>query len=95
MRGLERRAKAGQDINTLNSVASFFVSRVDTAADKLIDAKRSGASDADRAKFDGLLGKVAVANAKIAASRSTRSPCKLQTVAVASFTTSFAETPRP
>ena len=67
LRALERRVEAGLDIRDSNSVASFFVSRVDTAADKRIDAKIAQAkSDGERKKLEGLLGKVAVANAKLA-----------------------------
>ena len=67
LRGLERRVAAGQDIRDSNSVASFFVSRVDTNADKRIEAKLASAKDAgERAKLEGLLGTVAVANAKLA-----------------------------
>ena len=70
IRGLERRVENGADISSVNSVASFFVSRVDTAADKLIEAKISDAkSDAETAKLQALLGKVAVANAKVAYQR--------------------------
>jgi transaldolase/glucose-6-phosphate isomerase len=70
LRGLERRAEAGLDVRGVNSVASFFVSRVDTAADKLIEAKVAEAnSDAERATLQGLLGKVANANAKVAYQR--------------------------
>jgi transaldolase/glucose-6-phosphate isomerase len=70
LRGLERRAEAGLDLRQVNSVASFFVSRVDTAADKLIEAKMAEAkSDAERATLQGLLGKVANANAKVAYQR--------------------------
>jgi transaldolase len=54
--GLEKFDAAGGDISTLASVASFFVSRVDSAVDKELDAK--GNKD--------LLGKIAVANSKIA-----------------------------
>jgi len=46
---LEKRAAAGQPINRIASVASFFVSRVDTAVDKQIDAKLAGL-DADSAE---------------------------------------------
>jgi transaldolase/glucose-6-phosphate isomerase len=54
----------------MHSVASFFVSRVDTATDKRIDAKIAAAtSDADRTTLQALLGKAAVANAKIAYER--------------------------
>jgi transaldolase/glucose-6-phosphate isomerase len=52
--GLEERAAKGLPIAQIHSVASFFVSRVDTAADKLLEAK----------KETKLLGKIAVANAK-------------------------------
>lgn len=70
IRGIERRIAAGQDVKASNSVASFFVSRVDTATDKLIDAKIAAAtSDAQRDKLMSLLGKAAVANAKIAYER--------------------------
>jgi transaldolase len=66
LHALERRAQAGQDLSTVNSVASFFVSRVDTATDKALEAKIAAASDAERAHLRGLLGKAAVANAKVA-----------------------------
>jgi transaldolase len=54
MRGLEARVKAGKAISEIHSVASFFVSRVDTEVDK-----RLGSNDA-------LKGKAAIANAKLA-----------------------------
>src|SRR5580765_7538668 len=56
LRGLERFAESGGDVSTVHSVASFFVSRVDTEADKRLEA--AGRSD--------LQGKLAVANAKLA-----------------------------
>jgi transaldolase/glucose-6-phosphate isomerase len=56
IRGLERRVEKGLPINEINSVASFFVSRIDTMADKQMEAK--GETE--------LLGKVAIANAKVA-----------------------------
>src|SRR5258708_31793455 len=52
--GLEERIAKGLPVNTIHSVASFFVSRVDTAVDKLLEQK--GVKD--------LQGKIAVANAK-------------------------------
>jgi transaldolase / glucose-6-phosphate isomerase len=55
--GLEARAAKGLPIDGLHSVASFFVSRVDTAVDKLLE-KNGGA------QAKSLLGKIAVANAK-------------------------------
>jgi transaldolase len=67
LRGLERRMKQGQSIHEITSVASFFVSRVDTLTDKLLDSRfSSAASKADKDKISALLGKAAVANAKIA-----------------------------
>jgi transaldolase len=70
LRALERRAAAGQDLASINSVASFFVSRVDTATDKLLEARIASArSEAERVRLRGLLGKIAVANAKIAYAR--------------------------
>jgi transaldolase len=56
IRGLERFAADGGDLSTVNSVASFFVSRVDTEADKRLE--KAGRSD--------LQGKLAIANAKLA-----------------------------
>src|SRR5581483_2556005 len=67
LKALERRIAAQQDVRNLNSVASFFVSRVDTATDKRLEAKlASASSDAEKRKLESLLGKVAVANAKVA-----------------------------
>lgn len=70
LRGVERRVEAGLDVRNVNSVASFFVSRVDTAADKLIEEKIEAAtSEAERDDLRSLLGRVAVANAKVAYQR--------------------------
>ncbi|HEV3312456.1 MAG TPA: bifunctional transaldolase/phosoglucose isomerase, partial [Chloroflexota bacterium] len=70
IRGLERRLESGGLINNIASVASFFVSRVDTAIDKLLDDKVGSVSDeAERARLKGLKGKAAIANAKIAYER--------------------------
>jgi transaldolase/glucose-6-phosphate isomerase len=63
LRGLERRAEKGLPINDINSVASFFVSRIDTQADNQIEAKLKETGDKD---LESLLGKVAIANAKLA-----------------------------
>src|SRR5436853_850735 len=66
IRGLQRRAKAGKPVD-IASVDSFFVSRVDTAVDKLLEQKIAAASDpAERQRLQNLLGKAAVANAKLA-----------------------------
>ena len=67
LRGLERRAAAGEPIGDIASVASFFVSRIDTQADKQIEAKIAATSDPkQKAELESLLGKVAIANAKMA-----------------------------
>ena len=66
IRGLQRRMKDGHPIDVA-SVASFFVSRVDTAVDKLLEQKIAAATDpAERARLQKLMGKAAVANAKMA-----------------------------
>ena len=67
LRGLEKRTRRGQPIHEIISVASFFVSRVDTLADKLLEARLASAStDAAKQKMTNLLGQAAVANAKLA-----------------------------
>lgn len=63
--GLEERVRQGQPIDRIASVASFFVSRIDTMIDKQIDARvKDGDAEADALK--ALRGKVAIANAKLA-----------------------------
>ena len=57
VRGVQRLADAGGDLSTMASVASFFVSRVDTEADKRLDAVGG---------HDELKGTLAIANAKLA-----------------------------
>ncbi|MDJ0714687.1 MAG: transaldolase [Prochloraceae cyanobacterium] len=67
IRGLEKRAAEGKDISKIASVASFFLSRIDTKVDKLIDQKIKETEDADtQAKLIALKGKIAIANAKVA-----------------------------
>ena len=64
--GLESLAKAGGDVGRVASVASFFVSRIDSAVDKALDKKIAEANDPDeKASLAGLKGKVAIANAKL------------------------------
>jgi transaldolase len=65
---LETRAQLGKPINHIRSVASFFVSRVDTNADRKLDAiaRDSARSEGDRAKARALRGKLAIANARVA-----------------------------
>jgi len=67
IRGLEKRARQREPIDEIFSVASFFGSRVDTLTDKLLEARLSAAATEDeKKKIRSLLGKAAVANAKIA-----------------------------
>ena len=63
---LEQRVEAGLPIDTIASVASFFVSRVDTEVDKRLDAKISVASPDQRPALEALKGKAAISNAKLA-----------------------------
>jgi transaldolase/glucose-6-phosphate isomerase len=63
--GLETYRSAGGDVSGVASVASFFVSRIDTQIDKRIDERlKLGGSDTETLKR--LRGKVAIANAKLA-----------------------------
>ncbi len=65
MKGLERRLSEGEPLDTVASVASFFVSRVDTLTDRLLEEKM-GDAGADPEKIRSLMGKAAVANAQAA-----------------------------
>jgi transaldolase len=62
--GLERAAKDGRDLSRIASVASFFVSRLDAAIDKQLDARIASASPTERPALERLRGKAAIANAK-------------------------------
>jgi len=65
--GLTARAASGADISRIAGVASFFVSRIDSKIDAQITNQLKTAGDpAQRARLSGLLGKVAIANAKLA-----------------------------
>jgi transaldolase len=63
--GLEERVRQGQPIDRIASVASFFVSRIDTSIDKQID-ERLAKGDPEADALKALRGKVAIANAKSA-----------------------------
>ncbi|MDF7674294.1 bifunctional transaldolase/phosoglucose isomerase [Acetobacteraceae bacterium ESL0709] len=65
IQGLEARVERGQSIGHLASVASFFVSRIDSKIDAEID-RRVAANDPESAALKALRGKVAIANAKLA-----------------------------
>src|SRR5437763_12437982 len=63
---LEKRNAEGKDISRIASVASFFVSRVDTLVDKMLEDKIKATSDsAEQQKLKSLEGKAAIANARI------------------------------
>jgi len=66
MAGLEDRVKAHQPIDGLTSVASFFVSRVDTEIDKRLDGLIAKAPPAEKERLQMLKGRAAIANAKLA-----------------------------
>ncbi|HET8918377.1 MAG TPA: bifunctional transaldolase/phosoglucose isomerase [Xanthobacteraceae bacterium] len=71
--GLEALAAKGGEISRIASVASFFVSRIDTEVDKLLDEKIARANDPDeKARLAALKGKIAIANAKLAYQRYLR-----------------------
>ncbi len=64
-RGLSRLAETADDLSHVRSVASVFVSRIDTTVDKLIDEKYADSTEEDKALLDSLRGKAAVANAHL------------------------------
>ena len=67
LRGLEALAAKGGDVSKVASVASFFVSRIDTLIDQQIDERvKKGVDPALGARLEALRGKVAIANAKLA-----------------------------
>jgi transaldolase / glucose-6-phosphate isomerase len=64
--GLETLAMQGGDVSRVASVASFFISRIDVLTDSLLAARlKVAASPAERALLRSLIGKVAIANAKL------------------------------
>ena len=64
--GLEDRVRAHKPVDGLASVASFFISRVDTEVDKRLDALAAKASPAEAERLGMLKGRAAIANAKLA-----------------------------
>lgn len=66
LNGMTRLLKQKKDLTRVRSVASVFVSRIDTAIDPLIDAKISSVADSARkAALEALKGRAAVANCEI------------------------------
>ena len=66
MSGLEKLISRGGDPGAVSSVASFFVSRIDTMVDGLIEKRMEGASSSEAEELRSLVGATAVANAKLA-----------------------------
>jgi transaldolase/glucose-6-phosphate isomerase len=67
IKGLERRDAEGKPVDHIASVASFFVSRVDTAIDTELEGRALQAkTPEEKAALEGLMGRAAVANAKLA-----------------------------
>jgi transaldolase len=64
--GLEDRLRAGNTIDGVASVASFFVSRVDSEVDKRLEGIAAGKPEKEREQILRLRGKAAIANAKLA-----------------------------
>src|SRR6516164_8131060 len=62
---LEARAAKSQDISHIASVASFFVSRIDTLIDTKLDGLEKTATGPQKQLLDSLHGKIAIANAKL------------------------------
>jgi len=64
--GVEKFAASGGDVSKIASVASFFISRIDSLVDSLVGDQLKKETDASRkAKLQGILGKVAIANGKL------------------------------
>ena len=64
IRGLEKLAEAGGDVSKISSVASFFLSRIDSNVDARLDSKIEAGGNIEKLKE--IKGKIAIANAKIA-----------------------------
>ncbi|MEP7292959.1 MAG: bifunctional transaldolase/phosoglucose isomerase, partial [Chloroflexota bacterium] len=73
IRGLERLKASGKDVSRVASVASFFLSRIDVAVDRMLDNNIRAAQtrgDVGRVSLNNKLkGKTAIANAKVAYKR--------------------------
>lgn len=66
IKGLERRLAQGGEVHTVASVASFFVSRIDTKVDAMLGERLKSATDAvEKARLERLMGQTAIANAKL------------------------------
>jgi len=64
--GVEKYASSGGDVSKIASVASFFISRIDSLVDSLVNDQLKKETDASRkATLQSILGKVAIANGKL------------------------------
>jgi len=72
VRALEQRAAKGQDLAGIAGVASFFVSRIDSAVDAMIDVRLPQAAPEQKKLMEAVRSKVAIANAKLAYERYQR-----------------------
>ena len=64
--GLEKRASAGKTVANIASVASFFISRIDTKVDKQLESLTKTATPEEKQRIERLMGKTAVASGKLA-----------------------------
>ena len=70
LEALEQRLRTDATIRAVSSVASFFVSRVDTLVDKMLSERaEAAAGDEERRRLESLKGRAGVANAKVAYER--------------------------
>ena len=65
IRGLARAAADGRDVARIASVASFFISRIDSLVDDTLMKRMETADDQGKERLRALMGKVAIANAKV------------------------------
>ncbi len=64
--GIQRRLEKGLPVGSVRSVASVFVSRIDTAIDRLLEARiQAAGTEAEKEELTALLGKAGIANAKL------------------------------
>ena len=69
LRALERRVEAGDPVDEVASVASFFLSRIDVLVDRILGHRIRPATERDHSSPEALLGRAAIANAKLAYGR--------------------------
>ncbi len=65
IRGLAQAAAGGRDVARIASVASFFISRIDTLVDDTLAKRMETAAEGEKERLRALMGQVAIANAKV------------------------------